>query len=352
MKAKRKVLVLGPGRVTRGGITAVIEAYGTHPMWKSWNCRWLETHSDRSAWQKLFYFLKAFFGYPFILPGYDILHIHFSEPMSAIRKLLFMVPAKLLGKKIVLHFHSFSAGTTIESRFRPLYTWMFRNADAVIVLSEYWHRQVARIPEHAPIQVIHNPARIASSSDRCRYQIILFAGTLVSRKGYQELIRAFGMIADRHPAWTLVLAGNGETAEAGALCGELGITDRVNLPGWVAGREKEDLFHSASIFCLPSYAEGFPMSVIDAMAHRIPVLTTPVGGITDVFREHEHLMLVPPGNIYELAAKLDMMIRFPVMRQKMADASFTMISTMFSLDKVCGQVEDLYRSLSDHGHNQ
>jgi glycosyltransferase involved in cell wall biosynthesis len=344
---RRKVLVIAPGRKTRGGITAVVNSYTKHPLWDSWQCYWLETHIDRNFWLKLWYFISALGRYFFILPSYHIIHIHFSEPVSAIRKMFFMVPALVARRKVILHFHSFSPDTTISSRFRPLYRWMFEHAHSIIVLSDSWKREVANISEkQLPISVIYNPAMLRDFSGGQRESYILFAGTLNSRKGYSDLIRAFSMVAGRHPKWKLVLAGNGETREADVLARSLRVRDKVMLPGWVSGSDKEILFRKAGIFCLPSYAEGFPMAVIDAMSHYVPVVSTPAGGVTDVFRDGEELLLTNAGNVYELAGKLDMMIRHPVMRQRMADAAGRKISAHFSLEIVAGQLNKLYQKLN------
>ncbi|HSF44400.1 MAG TPA: glycosyltransferase family 4 protein, partial [Chitinophagaceae bacterium] len=275
---KGKVLVIAPGRKTRGGITAVVNLYTRHPFWNSWRCYWVETHIDTNIWLKLWYFITALGKYLFILHSYSIIHIHFSEPVSAIRKMFFMVPALVARRKTILHFHSFSPDTTITSRYRPLYRWMFEHADSIVVLSESWKREVAGISKkQLPISVIYNPATIREVPGAEREAYILFAGTLNSRKGYSDLIRAFSMVAGRHPHWKLVLAGNGETREADVLARSLLVRDRVMLPGWVTGSDKEMLFRKAGIFCLPSYAEGFPMAVIDAMSHYIPVVSTPAG---------------------------------------------------------------------------
>jgi glycosyltransferase involved in cell wall biosynthesis len=348
---RSRVMVVAPGRMTRGGITAVVNAYATHAVWKKWDCMWIETHSDRNIYQKLFYFLRAVGRFMVLLPAYDIIHIHFSEPVSAVRKLFFMVPARILRKKIILHFHSFSPDTTIRSRFASLYRWMFRRADQVVVLSETWKEQVcATCGRDLPIQVIYNPAFIQRQGTEIRQPYILFAGTLNGRKGYADLIRAFSKISGKHQGWNLVLAGNGELDEADALSSELGVRDRVVLPGWVHGKNKEDLFNHAGIFCLPSYAEGFPMAVIDAMAHRVPVISTPVGGITDIFTESNDLMLVPPGRPDELAMKLDLMIAHPGMRQNMAVAAYGKIERFFDLDLVAGQLDQLYGNLGRKVH--
>ena len=166
---------------------------------------------------------------------------------------------------------------------------MFRNADAVIVLSAFWHKQVGDcIAGNGRLQVIHNPARqYLSRSDR--KQFILFAGTLNARKGYKDLIAAFALLKHWHTDWKLIFAGNGELEEARSLCQELGIADQVELKGWVDGDDKKRLFQAASVFCLPSYAEGFPMAVIDAMSHQIPVVATPIADSNEI---RHHILVV------------------------------------------------------------
>ena len=75
------------------------------------------------------------------------------------------------------------------------------------------------------------------------------------------------------------------------LAESLGVADRVDFLGWVAGANKDRAFRQVSIFCLPSYAEGFPMAVLDAWAYALPVAATPVGGLPDIVSDGEDLML-------------------------------------------------------------
>lgn len=346
MKHERKVLVIAPGKKTRGGITAVLHLHRTMDAWEGWKCHWLETHIDRGPVMKLLYFLQALFRYPFLLARHQIIHIHFSEPVSAIRKMFFFVPALLLHKKTILHFHSFSPETTVNGRFARLYRWMFGKADMVVVLSESWKRVVA--PHvNGKIAVIHNPAKMRdTNAEYSRKPYILFAGTLNARKGYDDLLRAFASVHDRYPEWRLVLAGNGESEKAKLLAQELGISTRVDMPGWVSGEKKETLFRQASVFCLPSHAEGFPMAVIDAMSYNIPVITTPVGGITDIFTDGEHLLLVSPGDPAMVSVALKRMMNDAALRRRLALRAAGELRACFDLRSVDRQLSDLYESLS------
>ena len=103
-----KVLVVATSRKTRGGITSVIKAHEMGEQWKQYHCKWIQTHRDGPALRKLLYFVIGLIEYIVLLPFYDIVHVHFSEPSSAIRKRIFVRLAKLMNKEVVIHFHSFS----------------------------------------------------------------------------------------------------------------------------------------------------------------------------------------------------------------------------------------------------
>ena len=349
MKRSDSVLVIAPSRKTRGGITSVVKLYEQHEFWYSYGCYWLETHIDKNIFIKGWYFLKSWITFLFIIYDFSIVHIHFSEPSSAFRKWFFFFPSWLLNRKIVLHFHSFSPDTTINSRFSFLYKWMFDHSDAVVVLSNYWKDQLMNILEDASkIHIIHNPApKVFGQSFKEPY--ILFAGTINARKGYADLLHAFSYVSRWHKDWTLVMAGNGEIDKGKALCEELGVLDRVIFSGWIEGEQKDLLFKSASIFCLPSYAEGFPMAVIDAMSYGLPVVATPVGGLMDIFTENVDLLIAKPGAIKELAMKLDMLILSPAISKKLVMSSTQKIKKHFDLDLIATKLKGLYGQLSKQG---
>ena len=85
-----KVLVVATSRKTRGGITSVINAHEKGAQWKHFHCRWIETHIDKGWVYKLWYFITGFIQYLIMLPFYNLVHIHTSEPPSAFRKCIFM----------------------------------------------------------------------------------------------------------------------------------------------------------------------------------------------------------------------------------------------------------------------
>lgn len=342
-----KVLVIATSHKTRGGITSVVKAHQQGEQWKEFHCKWIETHIDKGAISKLFFLIKGWMQFMFNLPFCQIVHIHMSEPASAIRKCFFLPFAKLFGKKVIMHFHAFSPDTTIRGKHGRVYKYLFSNADRVIVLSQLWKTYVNdEFHLGDKVVVVYNPCttEILKGSYPKRKQI-LYAGTVNARKGYADMIRAFARIANKYPEWRIVFAGNGEVKQGEELAKSLSIDKQTVFLGWVSGAEKDRAFKEASIFCLPSYAEGFPMAVLDAWAYGLPVITTPVGGIPDIAEDGKNLLLFTPGDEEQLAKQFERMIGDENLRNKIAEESVRLAHTTFNQQVINKQIGDLYKEL-------
>lgn len=343
-----KVLVVATSRKTRGGITSVVKAHEQGPQWEKYHCHWVETHRDGSKYRKILYFIKGLADFLFRLPCYDLVHIHFSNGNSLKRKLIFARLAKLLKKKILIHFHAFDPDTTLNGTLKTKYRELFEMADGIIVLSEWWKKEVQKQIANCSykIQVLYNPCEhVVKDSNITPGNYILYAGTVNSRKGYDVLIRAFSHIVVDHSDWKLVIAGNGEIEEGKKIAHDLGIIDKVSFLGWVQGDEKRKAFQEASIFCLPSYAEGFPMAVLDAWAYGLPVITTPVGGIPDIAKDGENMLLFNPGDIDELSRQLVRVIEDKVLRDKISGYSNSFANGEFSINTVNSELSEVYSKI-------
>ena len=339
-----KVLVIATSRYTRGGISAVLKLYEQSEMWKRYHCRWIGTHRDGHVLRKIWYLIKGMAEFIVLLPFYDIVHIHFSLERSAQRKYPFFRLAKFLGKKTVIHLH---CGSQIDEIWNSVYQTMFEQCDNGLLLSESLKAKVeAHIGFSEKLKVIYNPCpRVSDIGEYVKKNYILFSGTLYEGKGYRDLIRAFAKYADMHSDWKLVLAGNGEIGFARELALELGINDQVQLMGWVSGKTKHEVFSEAKVLCLPSYAEGFPMAILDAWSYGLPVVTTPVGGIPDVAIDGENMLLFVPGDVEMLARQLDRVMNDEELRMRLSEESLNMSKNQFNLTTITEQVAYIYDAL-------
>lgn len=341
-----KVLVIATSRKTRGGITSVVKAHETGEQWKKYHCRWIETHRDGNSIRKLWYLGTALVEYICLLPFYDIVHIHLATTQSAKRKKMFFYLAKWLSKKVILHFHPSNEKFLFEPMNSKLYRKLFSKADLVLVLSEQWRcwiKMALGLSNH--IEVLYNPCPIVNRRDDLRKNHILFAGTIISRKGYETLIRGFARIAQEHSDWKVIFAGNGEIANAMKIVECCGIQNQVEFLGWVTDKDKEKVFQEASIYCLASDGEGFPMGVLDAWAYGIPCVVTPVGGIPDIVVDGENGLVFSIGDVDGLANKLRMIISDRTLRKNIVLGQDKYVKGAFNINGINRKLEKIYTRL-------
>lgn len=343
----KKVLVVATSRKTRGGITSVVKAHEQGDQWKEFGCEWIETHIDGSVFQKMSYFTKGLLRFIRKVGNADIVHIH----MAAVeRKMPFVFLSRLLNKATVIHLHFPDPQTTVfNPRKAWKYRWCLNRADRVIALSHSWKELLEKEWGIRNIDVIYNPcpdispAPAYNASSYTPY--ILYAGNLSVRKGYRDLLEAFARVKDRMPGWTIKFAGNGELDNAREIACRLGISDRVELLGWVNGDEKDRAFRNASAYCLPSYAEGFPMGVLDAWAYHLPVITTPVGGLPEIIVDGRNALSFTPGDIEALSECL-LKVADPNVRTTLSCGAAALSEGMFNVATINRQVGALYKKLS------
>ncbi len=346
MKLNRKVLIVATSRKTRGGITSVIKAHEQGRQWQKFHCKWIETHRDGNALMKLYYFATALLKYVFLIPFYSIVHIHVATESSAKRKYVFFLIAKALHKKVIFHFHPCSEDILFVPENVKRYRNLFMRADLVLVLSQQWQRwikQTLGLDEN--IKVLYNPCPIVNQREDLRKNTILFAGSVIERKGYEDLLRSFALISNKYSNWRLVFAGNGEINKAKKIAQDLHIDDKVEFLGWISGKEKEKAFQFASIYCLASSGEGFPMGLLDAWAYRIPCVTTPVGGIPDIVKNGVNGLVFKVGDIDNLSKQLELLIETKSLRKKIVMETDIFVKGAFSQDYINNELGRIYNNV-------
>lgn len=341
-----KVLIVATSRKTRGGITSVVKAHETGIQWKKYSCKWIQTHRDGNTFRKLIYLAIAILEYIFLLPFYDIIHIHLTAGNSERRKRLFFNLAKYCRKKTILHFHP--SGEQIlndKSNCLRLYN-IFQRADLILVLSEHWKSILQnKLQITTKIDILYNPCPKINRQNDIRKKQILFAGTIIPRKGNETLLKGFALIASKYPKWKIIFAGNGETDKAQNIAKNLSIAEQVTFTGWISGKEKETVFQESSIYCLASNGEGFPMGMLDAWAYGIPCVVTPVGGIPDIIIDNKNGLIFPIGDFQALAKQLEKLITNKDLRERIVKESDKYVNGIFNIDNINKQLDIIYSTL-------
>lgn len=244
----------------------------------------------------------------------DVAHINMSSHGSSIRKPLMLWTSRLCRVPVVLHLHASEYPEFFARlpRFpKALLRCTFSNADLVLVLGHRWRDFVCRelrVPaDKVAILLNASPGPPVMPVPRARGSRplkVLFLGRLGSRKGLPEILQALADPRLCGQPWQATLVGDGDIERYRSRADQLGLGDCVTFIGWVNAAEAHQLLGESDLLLLPSRAEGLPMSVVEAFAHGVPVISTPVGAIPDILESEVNGLLVRPGDSAGLADAL------------------------------------------------
>jgi len=147
---------------------------------------------------------------------------------------------------------------------------------------------------------------------------ILSVGRLCPAKGQHLLVQAAKILVDRQVEFSLVLVGDGpDAASLKSLAAKLKVESYINFVGSVNHDEVQGYYDSSDIFCLPSFAEGIPIVLMEAMAKEIPCVTSRIVGIPELIDDQVDGLLTPPSNIDAIADALQLLIRDETLRAEL-----------------------------------
>jgi glycosyltransferase involved in cell wall biosynthesis len=172
--------------------------------------------------------------------------------------------------------------------------------------------------------------------------VILFAGKLERRKGYRDLLDAAAIVLKDFPDIEIRLAGHGEIEQARQQVRDLGIEKSVTFTGWATPDQMKEHFRAANIFCLPSYHEGLPMAVLEAMSYSLPVVATPVGGLPEVISDGLNGLFAQAGNVESLASRLLLLLREPSFGAVLGINASETVARVCGLERIERELENLY----------
>ena len=276
----------------------------------------------------------------------DLLHTHTLAAANALSTLASPIP-------VVRHLH-------IENHFRPATAPILRRLDnrtarscaALVAVSEDTRRAYLAQGYPDRIEVVYNGIDVdgVEPPGTLRAELGIPDGTplvgevarLCDVKGQRELIEALAEIPDAR----LVLFGGDHEQEGSFQAGlertaeQLGIRERVVFAGH--RRNAARLVADLDVFVLPSWTEGLPVVVLEAMAQRRAVVATPVGGTPEVVADGETGLLVPPREPRALAAAIRELLADPERRRRMGEAGYRRAAERFSAEAATRRTLEIY----------
>lgn len=217
---------------------------------------------------------------------------------SVLRDGLFLIIAKLFGKKTIVFFRGWDQNfvSELQKKHFPFFRHTFLKSDALIVLSSRFKTQLLDWGYKKEIYVETtvvdgNLIKSNGYEEICNLRklntstTILFLARVEKEKGLYECINTFHILNKKFSDLKLVIAGDGFELENAKVYVENNAIKNVEFTGHVVGEEKRNLYINSHLYFFPSYTEGMPNTVLEAMAFGLPIITRPVGGLIDILED-------------------------------------------------------------------
>jgi glycosyltransferase involved in cell wall biosynthesis len=295
-------------------------------------------------WQ-LFYFLEAaVLARHLERTGAVHLHDHFGSSSCTVAMLAARMAGipfsfTLHGPDVFFEAHRWRLDVKIaEARFVACISAFCRSQAMLFSSPDAWPR----------LHIVHcavDPDRYAPGPRDGR--TLLFVGRLSAAKGVPVLLDAMAELGRSHPDARLTLIGDGPDRESlEARAAQAGLAGRVTFAGYRDEQAVAEALAGADIFVLPSFAEGLPVVLMEALAARCAVVTTRIAGIPELVRDGETGLIVAPGEAGALARALRRLLDDPALRQRLAEAGRAAVQAEFNLAREPAKLARLFAGVA------
>jgi len=354
--------MIGTDMASKGGVSSVIRLYQESGLFDE-SVQFMSSFQDGSRLHKCLYYAKFLGRYIATLltqKQLRLVHVHTASKGSFARKSLVILLARLFGKRVIIHMHGAGFAVFYDKMSAPL-QWVTRRilncSDVLIALSRQWQDDLYRISRHPKIRVLYNPTVLKNPvfhqtdlerpiDDEVRETGMvnfLFMGRLGQRKGVYDIIESARHVKANNIK--IHLYGDGEIDEVKRKVQAAGVADKVAVHGWIDGNRKDETFRGANVLLLPSYHEGLPISVLEALAYGLPVLATDVGGIAEAVENGVNGYLIEPGECEALTSRMEQLAASSELRLKMGESGYRLAADKFDLSVIMRQLEALYAEI-------
>jgi glycosyltransferase involved in cell wall biosynthesis len=287
-----------------------------------------------------------------------LIHANTSTRGSTVRKTIVAALAGVMGVPLIVQVHDgryIDFYRSVPAPARAAIRWLFRRPARVIVLGRIWRDLLSTeigVPRER-MMILPNavalPPRLARATPPDGIVHIVLLSRLWEPKGLPELMQALGSAELRGRHWRATLAGDGDVERYRQDAVRRGIAERIAFPGWLDAPGVARLLEESDVCVLPSHVENLPVAVVEAMACRVAVVTTPVGAVPEILRDEESALFVPVNDAAALTAALARVIDDAGLRRRLAAAGHAYFLENLEIGAAATRLAGLYRSVLGAG---
>jgi glycosyltransferase involved in cell wall biosynthesis len=381
---KKKILIVGPLPPTVGGITTFItdilesdlaQKYRLIPFDTSRlvlknkiptirDYRILSLVNTLDLLKSILITLRNLLMFPATLLRVkpNLVHVHTPSYWVFWENSLYILTSRMYGIKVILHIHGGAFDKFYNNSnflMQNLIRIIMGFPQKIVALSSYWKNFFTQIIGiRTKVVIINNgvvssrfsPQYARKNKKTNEVEVLFVGGMEAERKGIFTLIKAIPIIIKKASNTSFTFIGKSEMTKVRSLSKRLKVEEYVKILGQVPEKEKILHFCSSDIFVLPTYAEGLPITLLEAMAAGLPIISTPVGAIPEVITEGKNGFLIEPGDHKALAEDITILARNKKLRREMGANNIERIIKEYDQSIVIRKLDNEYNRVLRNGH--
>jgi len=370
---KKRVLLLGPTSPSIGGIATAVNILMRSKLAQEFDIKLNANSNHRPMNKKGIVDIQNLVSSALILSRlvYDIyvfrpkiVQVEAAGGISFLKQSLYVIVARIFRCKVIVSLHCANEDEPLiefakNGKLSEMYCgWVLRQCKKIKLLSSKWSNSFAdrwglsddkvfglkncldiTFPWGASLSALHD-SNVFS---------VVSVGSVGKRKGSFLLLEAIKKIREEGIDATLLLVGpeerEGGMADLEKVAFDGGIARNVQFLGGQSREHTLEILIKGDVFALPSYAEGLPYSIIEALAVGCPVIATDVGAVRDIIRNEETGLLIDAGNIDQLVDALRRMANDIVFRKKLAAQGCLFARNEFGIENLENVLSNVYNDL-------
>lgn len=358
-KVKCDVLLIGPKPPPSGGIATFCETLMEnmtesnviieHPKIGG-------IYRKEKIFKKIFsrIHIYGYFVYLLFKLSPDIVHINTASYNNFYFNLVLVLLSKITFKKTILHIHGggfkdFYSNANIL--IKNLIKIILKISNKVFTLSEKWKSFFIEITNVDKIEIIPNAIDLEYfENKRINYEDkknminISFLGNINKAKGVLDIFNAIPIVINQYEDTLFNFAGI-IASEIADECNKIKSSSNVKFFGEIFGDKKKKFLNSADIFILPSYTEGLPIAMLEAMASKLPIIATAVGAIPEIIKDNRNGYLIAPGDYEGLAEKILILVKDKELRKWMGENNLRKIHQEYDMKNMNKKILKIYKNM-------
>jgi len=279
-------------------------------------------------------------------------HVNMAERLDFVRESIVLAACRVLGIPTVLHLHAAQLHHSYRRFPRPLQAVVrsiFALPRCVVALGQasagFVTRELRVPTERVEVVINGVPEPALPRRERVPGEArrVLFVGNLSERKGVSDLLEALAQPALAHVPLQLTLVGGGDIRSYAMQAERLGVDGKVRFHGWATQEQLAQLLAESDALVLPSYDEGLPLAILEALAHGVPVVCTPVGEIPHMLAHRHSACFVEPGEPSSIARGLAQVLTDPQLRERLERNGRALYEAQFSLPRFAASIARIHQ---------